>query len=99
MNKSKVTRMSQNRINPTALGLSLGILSAISLLSIGLLGYFLLPKEAITASLGTWQIEYKHSFLGICIGTLLAFINCFIAGAVIAWLYNIFLPESMEGDL
>jgi hypothetical protein len=84
------------RINPMALGFSLGIISAIGLLTAGLLTYFLVP-ETIDATIGTWHIQYKQSLWGVFVGTLASFINAFIGGAFIAWLYNVFLPEFREG--
>ncbi len=90
--------MNQSRINPMALGLSLGILSAIGVVIVGLIGYFLIPDGAVTASMGSWHIEYKKSLLGIGLAALASFINAFIGGALIAWLYNIFLPDFIEGE-
>ncbi len=77
------------RLQPCALGLALGIVWGLSLFIIGLFasaGYW----TDFVNSLGKYYYGYDASILGSMIGGLWGFIDFFIGGMVIAWLYNLF---------
>ena len=80
-------------LSPKAFGLALGILSGAALF---------LATLWIAASSGgnhlimlrQFYLGYSVSFVGALIGLVYAFIDGFIAGALIAWLYNRFSPAT-----
>ena len=82
--------MAKNKLNTKALALSLGIISAVSVFLIGI----------FNLSFGLWPTTIKLimevypgfdiSIVGILIGAFWGFIDGFIGGILIAWLYNKF---------
>ncbi|OGV44102.1 MAG: hypothetical protein A3F46_10540 [Legionellales bacterium RIFCSPHIGHO2_12_FULL_42_9] len=81
--------MTKTKLSPVALGLALGVLWGASLLLLGLLTYFGY-EGSVVASLRTMQVGYDFSILGSVIAGLIAFVDGFIRGAILAWLYNCF---------
>jgi len=82
--------MTQSKINPLALGLSLGICWGIAVLVMGLMAYYFMNGESFVASVGTVSIGYKASILGSFLAGLAGFVYAFIGGLIFAWLYNLF---------
>ncbi len=78
------------KLNSTALGLALGIPWALSVLLMGLLATYLTYGTAFVSAMGNVFIGYEPSVTGSIIGGLIAFVDGFVAGAVIGWLYNLF---------
>ncbi len=82
--------MTNCRLSPLAFGLSLGLVWGASVLIMGLIAfYFAFGTEFVTA-MGVLYINYEATVIGSLIGGLYGFIDAFIGGLVIAWLYNIF---------
>lgn len=78
-----------SRICVGALGLSIGLLSAIWVALLGFAAmYFNVGHEWVKLA-GTIYVGYAVTFKGIFIGALWAFIDGFICGALIAFFYNL----------
>lgn len=78
------------KLNPVALGLSLGILWGVTVLLLGLMAVAFAYGEVFVASAGAVYIGYGISILGSILGGIISFIHAFICGVIIAWLYNKF---------
>ena len=83
--------MSKSKLSPAALGLAFGVSWGGVVFIIGLLSYYFSYGTAFVTSMGIMYIGYEPSVLGSIIGGLMGFIDAVIAGALIAWLYNLFL--------
>ncbi len=77
-----------NRLSPVRLGLSLGIIWGLSLLTIGLLAIFSGYGHSFITTIGTMYLGYAPTVLGSLIGCVIGFADAFISGFLIAWLYN-----------
>lgn len=78
------------RLKPVALGLAVAVLSALSFLFVVFIALFFgigFPWLDIIASV---YVGFNLSFLGIVIGLVWAIVDGFIAGTVLAGLYNVF---------
>lgn len=82
--------MNKCKLSPVALGLSLGILWGVSVLILGLIATYYAYGKPFVAAVGGLYIGYEPTILGSLLGGLIAFIDFFICGLIIAWLYNLF---------
>ena len=82
--------MNKCKMNAVALGMALGIIWGVSLLLMGLVAYYATYGSEFVAAVGTVYLGYQPSILGAFVGGLIGFVDAFIAGALIAWLYNLF---------
>ena len=84
-----------NKCQPIALGVAIGILWAAYVGFLAIIAMFDWGT-ALVASLASLYLGYGASIVGAIIGAVWAFIDGFIAGVVIAWVYNIVAkqPES-----
>ncbi|MBA2656705.1 MAG: bacteriophage holin [Tatlockia sp.] len=82
------------KLNPLALGLSLGIFWGFSVLILGLIAHFIDYGTAIVNSMGVLYVGYGPSLIGSILGGLMGFIDAFIGGYILAWLYNIFAKQN-----
>ncbi|MDF1646747.1 MAG: bacteriophage holin [Legionellaceae bacterium] len=82
--------MSKCRLSPLAFGLSLGVLWGASVLIMGLLAHYFSYGSEFVGAMGVIYVGYEPSIMGGIIGGLFGFIDALVAGALIAWLYNIF---------
>jgi hypothetical protein len=82
--------MKYPKCDPIALGLGIGIIAAAYAFFLGLAVMWFDWGTDILNGLSSLYIGYNATFIGSLIGALWAFVDGFIAGAVIAWLYNIF---------
>ena len=76
-----------NKCQPVALGVAIGILWAIYVFFIGIVAMFGWGN-ALVDVLASLYIGYGASVVGTIIGAIWAFIDGFIAGVVIGWIYN-----------
>ena len=83
--------MNANKLSPMALGLALGVLWGVLILSAGLLAHYFTYGISFVASMQTIYIGYAPTLGGSIIGGLFGFIDGLIGGVIIAWLYNCFL--------
>ncbi len=70
-----------------ALGVAVGAVCALYFFCLGVFGMFGWGAELVTA-LGSLYIGYEATLLGSVIGALWAFAEGFVAGALVAWIYN-----------
>ncbi|MDX2346582.1 MAG: bacteriophage holin [Legionella sp.] len=82
--------MTKCRLSPLAFGLSLGVIWGASVLVMGLLAFYLSYGTAFVSAMGVLYIGYESSIVGSIIGGVFGFIDAFVGGALIAWLYNCF---------
>lgn len=83
--------MTKSKLSPAAFGLALGVVWGSAVLIVGLLAHYFSYGTAFVTSMGIMYIGYEPSVLGSIIGGVMGFIDALIAGALIAWLYNLFL--------
>ncbi len=76
-----------NKCQPLALGIAIGVLSAIYIGCLAIMAMFNWGTELI-APIASFYIGYEASILGAIIGAVWAFVDGFVAGVVIAWIYN-----------
>jgi hypothetical protein len=82
--------MTKCKLSPLAFGLSLGVIWGASVLVMGLLAFYLSYGTAFVNAMGVLYIGYESSIIGSLIGGLFGFIDAFVGGLLIAWLYNVF---------
>ena len=80
--------MTNNKLCPVSLGLSLGITWGISVLIMGLLAHLYMFGKPFVAAVGAVYVGYDPSIAGSIIGGIIGFVDAFIYGFIIAWLYN-----------
>lgn len=76
------------KFDVNALGLTLGIIWGAAILLVGLSAAFFGYGAAFVELASTLYIGYAPTILGAIIGTVWAFIDAYVGGVVIAWLYN-----------
>jgi hypothetical protein len=77
-----------NDCRPLALGVAIGVLWAIYVFVVGITAMFDWGN-ALVEALASLYIGYGASVIGAIIGAVWAFVDGFIAGVVIAWIYNL----------
>ena len=76
-----------NKLSPNALGIAIGILWAAYTLFCGITAMFGWGV-ALVEAISSLYIGYGPSIPGAFIGAIWGFIDGYIAGVVIAWIYN-----------
>jgi hypothetical protein len=77
-----------NNCQPLALGVAIGVLWAIYVFFVGITAMFGWGN-ALVEALASLYIGYGPSVVSAIIGAVWAFVDGFIAGVVIAWIYNL----------
>jgi hypothetical protein len=77
-----------NKCQPIALGIGIGVLWAFYVGCLGITAMFEWGNALVT-TLGSLYIGYSASLTGAIAGAVWAFVDGFIAGVVIAWIYNL----------
>lgn len=77
-----------NELRPMALGVAIGILSAAYMFILGI-GAMFGWGAGLIEPIASFYIGYGASIGGAVVGAIWAFVDGFIAGAVVAWLYNL----------
>jgi hypothetical protein len=77
-----------NKCQPLPLGIAIGVLWAVYVLFVGIVAMFGWGVGLVEA-LSSLYIGYAASIIGAIIGAIWAFVDGFIAGVVIAWIYNL----------
>jgi hypothetical protein len=72
-------------------GLALGVASAIFVFVLGIAAAFLGWGVELAQMLSSLYIGYGPTFVGTIAGAVWAFVDGFVGGILIAWLYNRFL--------
>jgi hypothetical protein len=76
-----------NKCQPLALGVAIGVLWALYVFCVGITAMFGWGA-ALVSALASLYIGYSATIVGAVIGALWAFVDGFVAGLVIAWIYN-----------
>jgi len=76
------------KLDAKAFGLACGILWSASLFIMGIVNIFSSYGEGFVESIGNIYIGYAPTAGGCILGAIWGFIDAFIGGAVLAWLYN-----------
>ena len=76
-----------NKCRPLALGIAIGVLWAFYVGCVGITAMFGWG-DALIAPLASLYLGYAASIIGAIIGAVWAFVDGFVAGVVIAWIYN-----------
>lgn len=76
-----------NKCSVNALGIAIGVLWAIYVFFCGITAMFGWGV-ALVQTLSSLYIGYGPTFVGAVIGAAWAFVDGYIAGVVIAWIYN-----------
>lgn len=84
------------KLNVKALGLSLGILWGVSLLLLTWLFLIIGQPGNTLSKLSAVYVGYSVSWFGGFVGLIWGFVDGFIGGALIAWLYNKFTDTLVE---
>lgn len=77
-----------NNLNPRKLALSLGIICAICAFLLGLTSMLWGWGGAIVVVFSSLYLGYDSTLLGAITGGIWAFVDGFIGGWLIAWVYN-----------
>jgi hypothetical protein len=78
---------SMNKCQPLALGIAIGVLWAVYVFFAGIFATFGWGV-ALVETLGSFYIGYGASVIGAIIGAIWAFVDGFVAGVIIAEVYN-----------
>jgi len=77
-----------SKCQPLALGIAIGVLWACSVFLAGIFAMFGWGAAFVNV-LASFYIGYGASIVGAIIGAVWAFIDGFVGGAIIAWIYNL----------
>lgn len=75
-------------LRATSFGFALGVTWAIGLLVLGWAGWLSGWGRPMIEIIGTVYLGYKATFLGTIIGAVWGFVDLFVAGIIIAAIYN-----------
>ena len=83
--------MATMRCEPIPLGVGIGVILAVYVFLLGIIAMWGWGEtEELVGIISKLYMGYTPTFLGSIIGAIWAFVDGFIAGVVIAWIYNKF---------
>ncbi|MDF2378716.1 MAG: bacteriophage holin [Candidatus Gracilibacteria bacterium] len=82
--------METQKLSVFGLGISCGIVWAFAVLFLGLVQMMWGPWPGITNLIAEGYMGFAPTVGGSLIGALWGFVDAFIGGALVAWLYNMF---------
>ena len=82
--------MTKSKLSPVAFGAALGVAWGVSVLCMGLFANMFMNGKPIVGAVGQMYLAYTPSVLNSFIGAGGGLVGAFIAGYVVAWLYNLF---------
>jgi hypothetical protein len=85
-----------NKCQPVALGVAVGVLWAIYVFCAGIFAMFHWGTALVT-TIASFYIGYGASVGGAIIGAIWAFVDGFVAGAIVAWIYNLIAKAPQQG--
>ena len=83
--------MTKFKLSPVAFGSALGVVWGTSVLCMALFANMFMNGKPIGAAIGQMYVAYTPSVLNSFIAATAGLVGAFIAGYIIAWLYNTFL--------
>ena len=81
------------KLRPLGLGMSFGILWALSVMAISLLSIYFSYGTTVVTFLTTVYWGYELTLTGVLIGTGWAFLDGFVGGFLLAAIYNLFIKN------
>jgi hypothetical protein len=80
-----------NGLSVLGFGLAFGVVGAIGMLIMTVAGMFGAFSAWIALFVDAYGfLGFSSSWLGVVLGTVYGFIDCFVFGALVAWFYNMF---------
>lgn len=86
------------KLHVWSFGFALGIFWGVSLLLTGWLAMLTGWGENFVAAMKTLYVGYDINFWGSVIGGIWGFVDMFITGVILAWLYNVVIPKNRDAD-
>ncbi len=86
--KFNINQNKMQKLNATAFGLALGIIWAVFLFLVVLLSMYANWGNALVELMGSLYLGVNVSWTGALFALPWAFIDAFIGGFLVAWLYN-----------
>lgn len=80
-------------------GLAIGVTWGLGVFVMGIAGALFGWGDQLIQVLGSAYIGYSASFWGAIIGGIWALVDGFIAGVIIAWLYNMLSRRNCQGQI
>ena len=80
--------MAIKKVNVVSMALDFGIACAVYAFFIGAMAWLFNWGTSIIEIVSSLYIGYSATFIGAVIGAIWAFIDGFIGGLIISWLYN-----------
>ena len=77
-----------SKLSACALGLSLGLVGALSMLALGLLAWHFNVGKEMVALIGSLYVGFDATPKGALMGALWGGLDWLIGGLLIAWIYN-----------
>lgn len=78
------------QLHVLSFGLALGVTWGLGMFVFGIINYFFAWGVDVMGTLSSLYIGYEPTVLGSLLGAIWGFVDAFIGGVVIAWLYNKF---------
>ena len=85
----KAIIMTFGKIDPMSLGVSLGILSGVSTIFMGLILLIFNTGKPFNGTMGALYITYDFTLLQCLLGGAAVAVSTFIGSYIIAWIYNL----------
>jgi hypothetical protein len=82
--------MCKCKLSPKAFGLALGTMWGMSVFLVGLAAHFFEYGVTFVTAMGAMYVGYDVSVMGSFIGGFFGFLDGFIGGAVLIFLYNLY---------
>ncbi len=84
------------RLGVLGFGLALGVMWGVGMLLVGLFGWQVNYGVDFVNAMGSVYIGFGPTLKGSLLGALWGFVDGFIGGVVLAWLYNMFTCNSRK---
>lgn len=82
--------MNKMKLSPCGLGCALGVLWGVSVFIMGLIATYYAYGKPFVHTLSLFYLGYAPNLFGSFLGGIIGFIDAFIGGVILAWLYNAF---------
>jgi len=79
------------KLSPLAMGLSIGIIWSLSFVSFCILNIYFGYGAGVISALSALYIGFDLTPVGVLIGMVWAFLDAFLGGLILAFIYNLFV--------
>lgn len=83
--------MAYAKLSPKALGMAFGLIWGLIVLFMGIVAHFHPIGVWFVNSVKAVYVGYEITWIGIAIGTIMAFVHLFIKGFILGVFYNLFV--------